>query len=88
MTKGGGGDVASFSRLDRPEKGHSGKGLSRYVEVNAKVLLDSADALQEVIDFLREARNVLGGVFMRVEPKADVSVLDLNVREPFAHLNA
>ena len=27
--------------------------------LNAKVLLDRADALQEVIDFFREARNVL-----------------------------
>jgi len=31
--------------------GHSAKGLSRYVVVNAKVFLDSADAPQEVIDF-------------------------------------
>src|ERR1700688_538251 len=34
--------------------GYSTKGSSRYVVVNAKVL-DSADALQEVIDFLRVA---------------------------------
>jgi len=31
--------------------GHSTKGLSHYVVVNAKVFLDSADAPQEVIDF-------------------------------------
>jgi hypothetical protein len=37
------------------EKGHSGERSSRYVVVNAKVLLDSADALQEVIDLFREA---------------------------------
>jgi hypothetical protein len=56
--------------------------------VNAKVLLDSADALQEVIDFFREARNVLGSDFKRVEPKADVSKLGLNVCEAFARISA
>jgi hypothetical protein len=56
--------------------------------MNAKVLLDSADALQEVIDFLREARNVLGSDFKRVEPKADGFEFGLNVCEPFAHVNA
>jgi hypothetical protein len=35
--------------------------------VNAKVLLDSAYALQEVIDFLREARDVLNSDFKRGE---------------------
>jgi hypothetical protein len=35
--------------------------------VNAKVLLDSAYALQEVIDFFREARDVLGSDFKRGE---------------------
>jgi hypothetical protein len=64
------------------------RGSGRYVVVNAKALLDSADALQEVIDFLREARNVLGSGFKRVEPKTDVFEFDLNVCEPFAHLNA
>jgi hypothetical protein len=48
-------------------------GLSRYVVVKAKVLLDSADGLQEVIDFFRKARNVLCSDFKRVEPKANVS---------------
>ena len=47
--------------------------------MNAKVLLDSADALQEVTDFFREAQNVLGRDFKRAGPKADVSELDLNV---------
>ena len=54
--------------------------------VNAKVLLDSADLLQEVIHFFREARNVLGSDFKPVEPKADVFEFGLNVCEPFAHL--
>ena len=72
----------------RVDSRQSAEGSSRYIVGNAKVLLDSADALQEVIDFFREARNVLGGDFKRVEPKADVSVLDLNIREPFAHLSA
>jgi hypothetical protein len=68
--------------------GHSGEGSSRYVVVNAKVLLDSADALQEVIDFFREARDVLGSDFKCVDPKTDVFELGLNVCKPFAHLNA
>ena len=44
---------------DRPlrvDSRHSAEGSSRYIVGNAKVLLDSADALQEVIDFFREAR--------------------------------
>jgi hypothetical protein len=65
-----------------------GRGVNRYVVVNAKVLLDSADALQEVIDFFREARDVLGSDFKCVDPKTDVFELGLNVCKPFAHLNA
>ena len=50
--------------------------------MNAQVHLDSADALQEVIDFFRDARNVLGRDLMCAEPKADVSKLGLNVSNP------
>jgi hypothetical protein len=67
--------VTPWCLSERPlwvEKGHSGEGSSRYVVVNAKVLLDSADALQEVIDFFREARDVPGSDFKCVEPKTDV----------------
>ena len=46
---------------------HSAEVSSRNVVVNAKVLLDSAYALQEVIDFFREARDVLGSDFKRGE---------------------
>jgi hypothetical protein len=42
--------------------------------VYAKVLLDSADALQEVIDFFREARDVLGSDFKCVDPKTGLNV--------------
>jgi hypothetical protein len=55
---------------DRPlrvEKGHSGEGSSRYV-VNAKVLRDSADALQEVIDFFPRNPQGLPLRFLR-EPR-------------------
>jgi hypothetical protein len=55
---------------DRPlwvDNRHSAEGSSRYIVGNAKVLLDSADALQEVIDFFREARDVLGSDFKRGE---------------------
>jgi hypothetical protein len=55
--------------------------------VNAKVLLDSADALQEVIDFFREAREVPGSDFECVEPKTHVFELGLNICESFAHLD-
>jgi hypothetical protein len=68
--------------------GHSAEGSSRYVVVNAKVLLDSADALQEVIDFFRETRNVPGSDFECVEPKTDVFELGLNICESIAHLDA
>src|SRR5277367_4564641 len=64
------------------------RGSSRYVVVNAKVLLDSADALQEVIDFFREARDVLGSDFKCVDSNTDVFELGLNVCKPFAHLIA
>jgi hypothetical protein len=56
--------------------------------VNAKMLLDRADALQEVIDFFREARDVPGSDFECVEPKTDVFELFLNICESFAHLDA
>ena len=56
--------------------------------MNAKVPLDSADALQEVIDLFREARNVLSSDFECVEPKTDVLELGLNICESFAHLDA
>jgi hypothetical protein len=80
-----------FVRRERPlwvGNRHSAEVSSRYVVVNAKVLLDSADALQEVIDFFREARDVLGSDFKCVDPKTDVFELGLNVCKPFAHLNA
>ena len=62
--------------------GHSAEGSRRYVVVNAKMLLDSADTLQEVIDFFRETRDVRGSDFKRAELKANVSELGLNVCEP------
>ena len=77
-------------QAERPQwvgSGHSAKGSSRYVMVNAKVFLDSTDA-HEVIDFFREARNIPRSDFKRVEPKTDVFELGLNVCEPIAHLNA
>jgi hypothetical protein len=43
--------MASAVRPLWVDNGHSAEGSSRYVVVNAKVLLDRADALQEVIDF-------------------------------------
>jgi hypothetical protein len=48
--------------------GHSAKGLSRYVVVNTKVFLDSADAPQEVIDFLPRNPQGLPLRFLR-EPR-------------------
>ena len=56
---------------ERPKKvgsGHSAKGLSRYVVVNAKVFLDSADAPQEVIDFFPRNPQGLPLRFLR-EPR-------------------
>jgi hypothetical protein len=48
--------------------GHSAKGLSRYVVVNTKVFLDSADAPQEVIDFFPRNPQGLPLRFLR-EPR-------------------
>ena len=59
--------AAVLDRLQWVGNRHSAEVSSRNVVVNAKVLLDSAYALQEVIDFFREARDVLGSDFKRGE---------------------
>jgi hypothetical protein len=60
--------IGCHERLLRGENGHSAEGLSRYVVVNAKVFLDSADAPQEVIDFFPRNPQGLPLRFLR-EPR-------------------
>jgi hypothetical protein len=58
-----------------------GSSSSRNIVVNAKVLLDSADALQEVIDFLFRAAT------SSASSRRRMSLSSLNICESFAHLD-
>jgi hypothetical protein len=55
------------------------------VRLKAKVPLYCDDSFQEVIDFLCEPGDVLGGLVDRFDAFPDVAQLHLNVRHPRFH---
>jgi hypothetical protein len=50
--------------------------------LQAEVLFDRAHALKEMIDFLREAGDILGSFFERIQPLMNILEFGLDVREP------
>jgi hypothetical protein len=55
--------------------------LSRQSVTNPEVLLDRPDALQQVINFLGEARDALDRGFERFEPVPDIAEFDADLRD-------